>query len=309
MISHDLKCIFIHIPRCAGTSVEQWLVGQDYWGVDSSRKHLIASQARSAYREYWEEYFKFAIVRNPFDRILSCLKYQSYFGLEVDSEGNISFDNYHQRFGEDAIIEFDWRFHTRQDLQGLQARRGFIYGNILDEGLDFIAHFETLQADMDFVRDRLGVATSFSHHAEKSPRNRKRTLSEKDVAHIRDLYQGDFALFGYDITPDLPARPLRPTREKGLRAAPEASAGTAKKTAKDSLLAAEPSAIEADLRAKLAVVEADRQAKQEMLEEVRSICEDRLALIKRLHEECAARLKLIDQLKERLSAFERQSTA
>ena len=66
MISHKYKCIFIHIPRTAGTFTELLIDGKDWWvpkGYGSFRqeKHIIASQAKKIYKDYWDEYFKFSM--------------------------------------------------------------------------------------------------------------------------------------------------------------------------------------------------------------------------------------------------------
>jgi hypothetical protein len=42
MISHKYKCIFIHIPKCAGTSIEEALGHfDDYTGVDAQDHRMI----------------------------------------------------------------------------------------------------------------------------------------------------------------------------------------------------------------------------------------------------------------------------
>ena len=63
MISHKHKCIFIHIPRCGGTSMEISMVGRDWFKVDRTTKHLIASTAKKIYEPYWDDYFNFSFVR------------------------------------------------------------------------------------------------------------------------------------------------------------------------------------------------------------------------------------------------------
>lgn len=200
MISHQYKCIFIHIQRCAGTSIETWIDGDDLWHKEPDKKHIIASQARSLYRDYWDDYFKFSIVRNPFSRTRSCLKYADHFGMKIRPGGTIDFSGYHEHFGEDIVIEYDHRFYDRDDLLNGRHLPGQVYGNIIDEPLDFIARFENLADDMDHVRRVIGHPYRFDKHVEASEGDaRAYRLSERDVDHIRSVYEKDFCALGYSL--------------------------------------------------------------------------------------------------------------
>ena len=74
MISHKHKCIFIHIPRTGGTSIEKALTEADWWKVDKKTKHLDCKTAKNLYKDNWNEYFKFTIVRNPWDWMVSLFR-------------------------------------------------------------------------------------------------------------------------------------------------------------------------------------------------------------------------------------------
>ena len=96
MISHEYRCIFAHIPKTAGTSIEHKLGHdgeQDHRPIRHYReltvqlllrllftkklgdlRHLIGNTVRqraSVSSKLYEEYFKFAIVRNPWARVYS----------------------------------------------------------------------------------------------------------------------------------------------------------------------------------------------------------------------------------------------
>ncbi len=111
MISHDKKCIFIHIPKCGGTSVEdviwpkdQGRTEQDLWMGFVTRfenkyqtgglQHLLAWQVRDEVgRDVFGAYYKFAFVRNPWDRIVSQFSYMQqrpdlmdYLGMTSETE-------------------------------------------------------------------------------------------------------------------------------------------------------------------------------------------------------------------------------
>ena len=198
MIDHERKCIFIHVPRCAGTSIEQWICGEDWWEIEPSTKHLIASQARAAYADFWDEYFKFSIVRSPYSRVLSMLKYYEYFGLLPMADGTIDFSGYETLFGADIILEHDHRFVSRDEILRPKHQPNQIFGNILDEQLDFIGKFETLNADMALVRSRLGIDTVFDVHLERSEEGQRTALSASDREWIAAAYANDIAAYDYD---------------------------------------------------------------------------------------------------------------
>ena len=159
-------------------------------------RHLIASQARQVYAEYWETYFKFSFVRNPWDRMVSCLRFSGYFGLTrvptVDLAG------YEERFGSPVTLEFDHRFYSREELISPRHVAGCVYGNMLDEERDFIGRFETLQEDCDTIRDAIGVSTRFAHHRNKSKRGSYQDHYDRLGAdQVSRLFALDLERYGY----------------------------------------------------------------------------------------------------------------
>jgi hypothetical protein len=190
MISHDHKCIFIHIPRTAGSSIEHMIAGQDWWHEESSTKHLTASQAKRLYADYWHKYFKFSFVRHPVDRVISCLRFADYFGLSVDDSGNINFEEYRRKFGSKTITEFDYRFYGLKHVRRWRHRKGAIYGNILDENLDFVGKYENVQSDIEYIKERIRINSALPH-CEKSERHNYH-LSDAIISEIHSMYRLDF---------------------------------------------------------------------------------------------------------------------
>ena len=85
MISHKHKCIFIHIAKCAGISIEyafgvdvtnhnaeenDFLFGWDktnkLWLQHATPQELFDLTLISRY--HWESYYKFVVYRNSWDR-------------------------------------------------------------------------------------------------------------------------------------------------------------------------------------------------------------------------------------------------
>lgn len=67
-ISHKHKCIFIHIPKNAGTSITNSLEMED-------AGHHLFGYYMKRYSKDWPNYKKFAVIRNPWDRVFSCYTY------------------------------------------------------------------------------------------------------------------------------------------------------------------------------------------------------------------------------------------
>ena len=205
MISHDYKCIFIHIPRTGGTSIEHAVFGGNWWSIDKKTKHITASQAKKFYAEYWDSYFKFSFVRNPFDRAISLLNFsEMYYGSKESQILTLNhIDWYKQRFGAPYTVEYDHRFYERSDVIKETHAPNQVYGNIIDEEIDFVGKFENLQDDVDFVYEKLGIKKKVVPHAAKSAKLSSDKRSHYESLAIKrlvaELYYNDFKQFGYDL--------------------------------------------------------------------------------------------------------------
>jgi len=68
-INHEKRLIFIHIPKNAGTSIMKAM------GVENIFIDKTIPEYKEHYRDYWEEYTKFTVVRDPIDRFISAYKF------------------------------------------------------------------------------------------------------------------------------------------------------------------------------------------------------------------------------------------
>lgn len=74
MISQEHNTIFIHIPRNAGGSISQALYGEDYKSPTQEnmlKKHASIKDIKNQNIKGYENYYKWTIVRNPWERELS----------------------------------------------------------------------------------------------------------------------------------------------------------------------------------------------------------------------------------------------
>lgn len=139
MISHEYRFIFIHIPFTDSHFVE------DITKIKVSEKHryLTSSQAKELYAEYWDDYYKFSIVRDPYMRVLSSVMYPKFSKITL-SESMPWFTDYYNLFGYPKTVEFDHRFYSRENIpiNPDKIQCGSPYGNFLSEEIDRVFKIE-----------------------------------------------------------------------------------------------------------------------------------------------------------------------
>ncbi len=199
MIDHKNKVIFIHIPRCGGTSIEKALTGFDYWHINPILKHAPANIYRNLFRNYWDEYFKFSIVRDPYTRFRSLWKYRKAYRLNLDAEGKICIDKYVDYFGPNKIIELQENLINSglevKYMDTCKFKKRQVYGNYINESIDKIYYFENLPEVFSELSNLFNINLP-TVHAEKS-QDPPPELSKKSISLINDLCSNDFRKFRY----------------------------------------------------------------------------------------------------------------
>jgi chondroitin 4-sulfotransferase 11 len=150
--------IFVHVQKTGGNAVRSALG----MAVDDVHKHFFARELRDIYgTAAWGSRFKFAFVRNPWDRLVSWWSMidngrdfidpsqppNSFFGYVLERAHN--FEEFILRC-TDEITDPDGRKHIfRNQIDYLVDENGTII-------VDFIGRFERLQECFDEVCRRLG---------------------------------------------------------------------------------------------------------------------------------------------------------
>ena len=90
MIFHPYRCIFFHIGKAAGTSIERTFDPrhrdfrvpnrETFFGYDKQEKLYLqhatpAFMQQHVHADIFDRYFKFSVVRNPFSRLVSVYNY------------------------------------------------------------------------------------------------------------------------------------------------------------------------------------------------------------------------------------------
>lgn len=196
-ISDELRAIFIHIPKNAGTSI------QKATGITQAGGHYEWWRFQRADPRKWEAYFKFAVVRNPWDRVVSNFLYaQMERSFWHAADGNA-------RFG----VHPDWdtlRGATfRQCVEQIATLRHpgwlpqshWICGPNGESMMDYLCRYEQLELDFAHVCRTLGVKAelpTINVSAGRGADWRHFYDAETEMA-VRKHYAADIRLFGYEF--------------------------------------------------------------------------------------------------------------
>lgn len=210
MIFHEHRTIFFHVPRTGGTSVELMLVGKlldpsvvdrdRLWGWDPDERFFLqhatcATTLRFVSREVFDGYYKLAVVRNPFTRLVSTY----YYKFLAHERAYGSFAGYLRALPE--LIE------TPREKKGDHEtpQREFTHlGGA--QAVDAVLRFEDLPGCMDAFRARLGITATLpdvnkTRYPSVTRKPTARHYDAEGVDIVRRVYADDFALFGYPDTP------------------------------------------------------------------------------------------------------------
>jgi len=186
MISHQDKCIFIHIPKVAGQSIEDVFVKR--MGLEWQQRavlllrpndnplkgpprlaHLMADEyVKYQYvtPEIFNSYLKFSFVRNPWERLVSEYNYRYLLGHKAYQNGFRHFVL--NQFPEAKDDNYQ---NARDNYRHVIPQTSFLYDNNGKCLVDFVGRFESLQGDFDFICKKLNIDVIKLGHKNKTQNN------------------------------------------------------------------------------------------------------------------------------------------
>lgn len=210
------KCIFIHIPKCAGISVSRGLFGT-LAGTHNSIKTFQLVYTKEELRRY----FKFTFVRNPWDRLHSAFTFLRKGGFTAEdkawSEANIS------RFDDFGQFVKEWVTPANvNSWQHFKPQYRFITDPAGSMPIDYLGYFENLSVDFRHVANILGIETDLPHHNNAQSKHDRQPYQEfydaETRAIVASVYQRDIELLGYDFDRNVdPARFVTETEVERLK--------------------------------------------------------------------------------------------
>ncbi|WP_158774349.1 sulfotransferase family 2 domain-containing protein [Cobetia sp. L2A1] len=188
------KCIFVHIPKAAGTSVLAAL-GKTQ---EKGRDHISWQTYKKCSSRKFNAYFKFSFVRNPYDRALSAYRYILSGGNQGAQDLSVAQEIAQYSSFDDFVERALWKGAFRSHLLFL-PQSSFIMDANEVLMVDFLGYFETLEEDFKFIAETLGIESQVAHHNKgntpASAGNVDMATSTREKLAI--MYAQDFVNFGY----------------------------------------------------------------------------------------------------------------
>ena len=191
-----LNCIFVHVPKAAGTSINRALYGR-------TLGHYSASEIKFRFPSLYERAFTFSVVRNPWDRALSAYRFASLG--RTDSMGVRKPIQYKTPdFKSFERFVCDWL--PQKDIQSIdfifRPQWLFVCDSEKEILVDHLGRFEKMGETVSFLNEifckDIKVENQNSTRIAISDYRSAYTRPEM-VDIISSLYNQDIKLFGYSF--------------------------------------------------------------------------------------------------------------
>ncbi len=209
LISDKYRFIFIHNPKCAGTSIFELLKGHSNFlcRYNSSQpyyylrkffgesallcnfgQHASALELKKKIPEYkWNSYYKFGIVRNPYSRAVSFFyhimnKPQSIRNELFRSLGNLT--NY-AKYLETAHFKDTQHYYFTDGHDHLMVDKILKFENLSNEFPALLEHLELPSQKLPVINQAI------------QKRDYRNMLNADSLKIFNEIYHKDFLLFDY----------------------------------------------------------------------------------------------------------------
>jgi hypothetical protein len=178
--------IFIHINKTAGTSIIE-VIGKPF------RKHLTAKEVINVIgQKKWDDAYKFTVVRNPWDKVVSQYKHNIKVNSSNMAEQEISFKDWLCCTLGEPRNEF---YYARPQMFYPQVEWLKNYQGKID--MDKVIRFENLDVGINEVFELLSIDTNLPH-LNRTPKTTYRDFYDEESRQIvNDWFLEDTREFSY----------------------------------------------------------------------------------------------------------------
>lgn len=196
-LEDENKIIFIHIPKTAGNAIIKSLYGAPATGHDFAMRYLKYDAGK------FNSYYKFAVVRNPWDRLVSSFFYLKQGGVgffDKDfSDKYLSKTNSFDCFLDRLADDLEYREKILSWVHFVPQMK-FICDpsdNIL---VDEVFKIENIDEFFVDLKTKLGKQNSFlTRHNDSKRDDYKFYYNSKGMEVVKNIYMQDVNILGYEF--------------------------------------------------------------------------------------------------------------
>ena len=210
---NDKEFIFIHIPKCGGTSIERSIIDGEHLEFERGcvhyfprlknnypsihPKHFKMYHYGKIMKEHLNDMFIFSMVRNPWDRMVSNYEYilRSPEIIFYDDKGNLRRDYEYKK------TRIDFTSYIKDEFERVKFNHTNVITNSYEEyfvskyrdGVDFVMKLENLAEDLPRLAGYLDMEIPLLH--ENKSKNREHYCNYYNA----DLKDKVYQKFKYEI--------------------------------------------------------------------------------------------------------------
>jgi hypothetical protein len=183
-IDHNKKLIFVQIPKNASSSICNYFGGPNQFVYDKKW-----TEYQIHFQEYWNDYTKFAVVRNPIDKFISAYKFirsGNYDILQINNDLTLNSDiNEFLNFVENNLENIVTPI--------LKPQHYFICDDNDIIMVDKVIRYENLEVELESI----GITGLEILNQSTIEDENLIVLSQDSIDKLNILYQKDFEIFSY----------------------------------------------------------------------------------------------------------------
>lgn len=184
MIFLQHRCIFVHIPKCGGTSIRR--------ALGDATEGLAHRTAAQQINPETREFFNFSFVRNPWDRMVS------YYAFKV-RKGRLPADMGFTTFVQYLYEQPQIFSHLPNLVRHIRPCTHWLNAEV-----DFVGRFEHLDRDFGIVCEKLGIAPiTLAVENSSSHAPYQDYYDDLTRRRIEEQFRQDIQQFGYRFGEDL----------------------------------------------------------------------------------------------------------
>jgi chondroitin 4-sulfotransferase 11 len=208
-----IPLLFVHIPKAAGSTIKHYFKCFDKSAIAHRTRHYSLRNIKvKIYDKHvlhqciaFEDYFKFAIFRNPWDKMLSTYNYFIEYAVKAGNE-------YWIKIKEKKYNFKDWVLHLHEEVGIENTIKKYNYFNYIKlngrVGVDYIINFYNLNEDFELIKkisnktECLSIIKKASNgkniHSKKHEFF-KTYYDDKTIELVEKIHAKDIELFNFSF--------------------------------------------------------------------------------------------------------------